>query len=212
MNTFIYKACRNSISTLELLPDSITNETRDGVVNSDFAKFRTNKAKVISIVNPETNEQLDSDCSGYSPSFVYKVGKEVSTIFDPNINKVCGGGIHYFKTYEGALSWYYQHHYKTNGKYIWYYENGQKEFEHNYKDGMENGQGTRWHPNGQKWWEFNYKEGLRDGKQEEWRENGQKLHKYHYKGGILDGKQEEWYENGQKDYECNYKDGLILGD
>ncbi len=208
--SLVYKACKNSVVTLELLSDSITNEQRDGVVDSNFAKFRTNKVKVISIINPETDEQLDKDCSVYDHNFVYKDGQIIKTIFERNINMICGGGIHYFKTYEGALSWYYRDHIKTNGKCNRYYDNGQKELEYNYKDGKIKGKLIRWGENGLKWSEHNYKDGQKDGKQEGWYDR-QKQYEYHYKDGKKDGKQEEWHENGQKSYKCNHKDGEMNG-
>ena len=165
--SIIYKACKNSIVTLELLPDSLTNEDRTGVVNSDFAKFRTNKAKVISIVNPETKEQLDRDYSMYDPTFVYTVGEVIICEFDSNINKVCSSGIHYFKTYEASLSWYYNYRKPyTDRKYIGYHDSGQKSYEHSYKDGVREGKQEAWYENGQKQYEDYYKEG--------WYENRQK--------------------------------------
>ena len=39
--------------------------------------------------------------------------------------------------------------YKKNGLYIEYYDNGQKEYAENYKDGKLNGKWTSWHENGQ---------------------------------------------------------------
>src|SRR3989304_1275169 len=56
----VYKAGANSIITLELLPNSKTNETRSNVYDPNFAKFRTNKAKVISIIHDETNDIIDN--------------------------------------------------------------------------------------------------------------------------------------------------------
>jgi len=55
-----------------------------------------------------------------------------------------------------------------------WYENGQKEFEGNYKDGKLDGKWTLWHENGQKSAEVNYKDGKEDGKWTWWYENGQK--------------------------------------
>jgi len=46
-----YKACRNSIVTLELLEDTKNNEKRKNVVNDKYAKFRCDGAKVVNITN-----------------------------------------------------------------------------------------------------------------------------------------------------------------
>ncbi len=89
MSNLRYKACRNSIVTLELLPDSRTNEARTDVVNPNFAKFRTNKAKVVSIVNPGTEEEMTADISEYDKRFSYEVGGIVSADFDSDLETVC---------------------------------------------------------------------------------------------------------------------------
>ena len=107
----VYKACRNSIVTLQLLSDSVTNESRKDVINPDQAYFRTDKAKVIKLVNPVTTQNFIEDVSIYDPNFIYKKGEIVSTQFDPNLDVVEGKGIHYFKTYEAARSWYFYHNY-----------------------------------------------------------------------------------------------------
>ena len=214
---FVYKACKKSIVTLQLLPDSITNESRRFVVDPDHAKFRTNKAKVIKLVNPSTNESLDQDVSIHDSNFIYTVGTIVSTHFDPNLDKVCRKGIHYYKTYEAALSWYYGmtgNNY-TTGTYRGWYESGQKQYESNYKDGKKDGK-EEWYPdgkqegwyeNGQKKYEDNWKAGKKDGTYREWYENGQEKCEVNYKKGKMDGKEKRWYEDGQKRCEWNYKDG-----
>lgn len=207
MSNIVYKACQNSIVTMELLPDSITNEEI-----SNVAKFRTNKVKVVSIVNPETNEKLIKDCSIYDETFIYEVGKIIETDFNSDIHVVCSEGIHYFKTYEAALDWYNMNRDnrnsdKTNGRYIEYYENGQKFSEKNYKGEKMDGKQKWWYVNGKKYYEVYYKDGKMDGKEENYFSNGQKCYENNYKDEKMDGKQERWYENGQKEYEWNYKNG-----
>ena len=80
---------------------------------------------------------------------------------------------------------------------IWY-ENGQKWWEVNYKDGEVDGLATRWYENGQKHYEANYKDGMEDGLKTYWYENGQKRE---------EGLWTNWHENGRKNKEGNYKDG-----
>ena len=197
----IYKACKNSIVTLKLLSSSVTNENRRHVVNPDFAKFRTDKARVISIVNPETEEKLAEDSSMYRDDFVYKVGKIVKSHFNPDINRVCGGGIHYFKTKETALSWFYQqtHNKYSDGKSAGWHENGQKRYEGSYKDGKMDGKWTNWYDNGQKKNEGSHKDGYSNGKWTGWYSNGQKAYEQSYKDGKRDGKRTEWALKTYKD-------------
>jgi len=57
--------------------------------------------------------------------------------------------------------------YKNNKKIkqIWYYENRNKIFEYNYKNGKLNGKQYRWDENGKLYFEYNYKDGEQNGKQ-----------------------------------------------
>ena len=188
----IYKACQNSIVTMELCEDSLTNEKRKDVFDPLHAKFRTNKVKVISIVDPITKVKMDEDRSIHTKTFIYKIGETIiENRYSPDINEICAAGIHYFKTYEAALSWYYRNtsnEIKKDGTYIGWYDNGQKDYEKNYKDDKLDGLCQEWYENGQKDYEYNYKDGKLDGLYQIWYENGQKLC-------------QGWYENGQKHYE-----------
>ncbi len=156
--TFVYKACRNSIVTLQLLPDSVTNESRENIHDPNHAKFRTDEAKVIDIVNPLTNESLSQDVSLYDPHFIYKKGEIISTYFDRKPDIVCGDGIHYFKTYEAALSWYVREkNIKLDGSWRNWDEGGQLKYEKTYKNGKEDGTCRRWYNSGQMASEWTYK-------------------------------------------------------
>ena len=90
-----------------------------------------------------------------------------------------------------------------------FYENGQKEMEWNYKDGMKEGLRTEWYENGQKKAEATFKDGKREGLRTKWHESGQKKKKGNYKDGKEDGLYTNWYESGQKRYEGKYKDGKL---
>ena len=98
---------------------------------------------------------------------------------------------------------------KLSGDYISYDENGQKEFEGTYKNGLKDGKWTEWYTqsDGSKMEERIYKEDIIDGKWTRWYKNGQKSSEKTYKDGKPDGLYTEWYENGQKKFEWTYKDG-----
>jgi hypothetical protein len=99
-----YKAVRPShIATLELLPDSISNEQRK-VIDSDHARYRCDKARVIAINHVLTGVLTDTAYSWHMQNFSYKVGDIVSTDFGPDLDNCCEPGIHYFKTHESAVS------------------------------------------------------------------------------------------------------------
>ncbi len=208
-----YKACRNSIVTLELLNDSVTNEKRKWVVDADHAKFRCNKAKVIDITNVKTGELMEGDLSIYFASFTYPLGEEVNvTYFDENLDDVCTGGIHYFKTKEAAFSWFYsqQDEYFPDGKQTTWYENGQKKIEQTFKGGLRDGKRISWYENGHKSYECTYKNGEKDGKWTQWHYNGNKLSEGTYKDGYKNGKWTEWWDNGQIKFEETYNGGIIV--
>ncbi len=206
-----YKACRNSIVMLELLEDSKTNEKRDDVVNDKYAKFRCDKAKVIDITNVKTGETMEKDLSIWNRGFDYTVGEIVKTDFNTNLNVICTVGIHYFKTKEAALSWFYR---KSSiifpdGKWIWWYENGDKSSEGTYKDGKEDGKWIGWYKyvRGKKEYEETYKDGVLEGKWTGWHRNGQKNSEGTFKDGKMDGKWIHWYDNGNKKHEWEYCEG-----
>ena len=203
-----YKACRNSIVTLELLNSSVTNEKRNGVVDNRYAKFRCDKAKVVNITNVETGEKMENDISIYDPSFYYRMGEIVKpNFYGKYIHKICSNGIHYFKTKEAALSWFYRQTYFPDGKWTMWYENGQKYSEGTLKNGEKNGEWIHWHDNGQKGSEGTWKNGNLDGKWIDWWDNGNKQTEGTWKNGKREGKQIDWYENGQKESEHTYKNG-----
>nr|QBK91588.1 MAG: hypothetical protein LCPAC302_02080 [Pithovirus LCPAC302] len=185
----VYKACKNSIVILELLPDSINNESRKDVLNPSYAGFRTNKAKVISLVHPITNKEIKQDISIYSSNFVYKIDMIVQ---EPDfnleeLNYASSEGIHYFKTYEAAISWWYRKNEKfpLNGVVTyWYLENGTKQLEKHYKDGKTNGIYTQYWPNGNKMCEMNFKEGRKDGSFTLWYSSGKIESKGYYKNNF----------------------------
>ena len=70
------------------------------------------------------------------------------------------------------------------------------------------GKSFRLFDNGQKCYEVNYKDGKNDGLYVEWYENGQKRIESNMKNGKPDGVWVNWHENGRKKSEINWKDGI----
>lgn len=194
----IYKACINSIVTMRLLPDSITNEERAGVTNPNFAKFRTNKVKVVSIIDPNTMERKNKARSLCDSTFTYMVDSTIVVHFNIDIDKVCSSGIHYFKTREAALSWYYLHHEKIEGKHVAYNDNGGKTYKFVYSD-KKQVESVSYYPNGKKHCKRRYNDAGIE-KEEGWYDNGQKAYEDNYENGKKRGKDEGWWKNGQKRY------------
>ena len=69
------------------------------------------------------------------------------------------------------------------GKVFDFYENGQKRFESNWKNGEMNGLSMIWYENGQMKNESNWKDGKADGVYVDWHENGQKMYEGTNKNG-----------------------------
>jgi len=204
-----YKACKNSIVTLELLDNTINNEKRNNVVNDKYAKFRCDKAKVVNITNVKTGEPMEHDVSIRDDKFVYSLGEIIETVFNTNIDEVCSEGIHYFKSKEAALSWFYNQNdqNRPDGKWIDWHQNGQKDSEGTIKDEEQDGKWIYWYENGQKLVEGTYKNGIEHGKWIWWESNGNKRSEETFKDGKKDGKRTEWWSNGNKKSEGTYKDG-----
>lgn len=81
------------------------NEARTFVCKPDYAKFRCSEAFVISIHRRGVNGKRYKVKVGYSALhyyFVYSTNTVVKTAYDPDIDKVCTSGIHYFKTKRAA--------------------------------------------------------------------------------------------------------------
>lgn len=133
------------IVKLEILGKN--NESRTGIGNSKFAKFRCSKARVLGIydygydfgtnnIHINTTE-FSSAVSIYNQSFQYTVGQIVEVDnYDNNINEVCATGIHYFLSGEVALMYwgrqYIEHINPNTLKLICFYdENGVRYIEQN---------------------------------------------------------------------------------
>jgi len=98
------------------------------------------------------------------------------------------------------------------GKSFELYDNGQKRWEGNFKDGKADGLSVMWFENGQKESEANFKDGKLAGLATTWHENGQKRNEVTFKDGTFVGLEVVWHENGQKAQERNYKNGIIISD
>ena len=69
-------------------------------------KCRTNKAKVLSIVDIDTGEKCKDAFSSYDNSFIYRVGETVTVEdFDENRFNECAPGIHFFIDKEAAINY-----------------------------------------------------------------------------------------------------------
>lgn len=217
---YMYKVCnngkyslRNWIVVMKKCSHTITNEDRKDIVDKNHAKFRANKLMVVKIfnVNSGTCVEYVVNVYMYSKPLRYEVGRVVECDkFDNNIDNVCSGGIHYFKTLITAYYYCCNQICKCDGKWMEWYDNGGKKTEINYKNRVLEGMHTTWHMNGTINIQGNYKNGFKDGLWTTLCWDGCKYHE-NYKLGILDGLFTKWYDNGQKWTEGNFKNGEMYG-
>lgn len=212
--TIVYKSCSGDwIVFLKYESDTNTNETRTNAVDTDYAKYRADKMRVMLIVNKfdaTTTDKISN--SIYAKRITYSVGEVITEInFDTTLNNTCSFGIHYFKKIDEAF--YFElgsDRYKITGLYKEWYENGNLGKKSAYIDGELNGKTTKWRENGDLMSEGNYLDDKRHGAYRSYYENGQIRTNNNYKNGLQHGPQKKWYENGQLFKFANYSEGTLL--
>jgi antitoxin component YwqK of YwqJK toxin-antitoxin module len=93
--------------------------------------------------------------------------------------------------------------------YIWW-DNGNKKYEWNCKNGLKEGLQFGWWENGIKKYEKKFKKEEEDSTQLTWWSNGNLKQKRNFKDGILDGIQRNWRENGTLEHEYSFKDPKLV--
>jgi antitoxin component YwqK of YwqJK toxin-antitoxin module len=100
-----------------------------------------------------------------------------------------------------------------NGKrhrlHTWYYEDGTKHYETNFKEGKQHGLSASFYPDGTKRVETNYKEDKKHGQHRAWNRDGKLIHEEDFQMGT--GKWVLMRDNGTKSSETNYKEGKEHG-
>jgi antitoxin component YwqK of YwqJK toxin-antitoxin module len=180
---YVYKLCHNTcarrawIVVMKKIFDTITNESRDGVINTRYAKFRANKLQVVTIIsyhNPKRRSKKiihKPDCM--FPSTVYIKGHIVEPDkYDYDLNIICSNGIHYFNSIEAA--YYYElMSYDYSGVWKTYRDNGEIFSYCTYKKGIKHGNYVSYYPSGNKNSEGSYVDDVKNG------------HWTHYLGGDV---------------------------
>lgn len=101
-----YKTAGDYLITLFIKKGTLTNLARKDVKCGKTAKFRCEKAQVISIQSWKTGKYCKSVYSDWDKSFCYKVGQKVKDAFNEDINKICTNGIHFFLSPLGAYAYW----------------------------------------------------------------------------------------------------------
>ena len=108
-NTYVYKICCDEwIVIMQRIPNiTQTNEDRIGVVTKKYAKFRASILTVIAIINifdPSITRDriLNNKIVCYTKEYIVGL-PVVPDFYNPNINEICTGGIHFFNSPYGPL-------------------------------------------------------------------------------------------------------------
>jgi len=120
-----------------------------------------------------------------------------------------GHFVYYFKNGKKSSEGEYKNSTKT-GKWTTWFENGQKKETELYKKDKLNGKCSYWHKNGQKRAEGVNIENLAEEIWTYWNKNGNIKAEGSYKKGLKEGKWSYWYENGNiSSFETMKKDKII---
>ncbi len=209
-----YKSARNGrrrvVVTLEIPEDATTNLNRSNIAVKQTAKHRTNKAKVIKIEDNNGRTYTTAESFHFSTKrLIYNVGAIVEEpAFDPDLEKVCAEGIHFFLDYNRAVK--YGLNFANGLNQVWY-ENGQLWYESNTLDNKTEGLFRQWGPSGEKECEVMFVLNKKEGLYQEWHPSGQRVIERFYRANKLHGPYRAWYSSGQLQCEGYYKNGKKHG-
>uniref|UniRef100_A0A6C0EAF7 MORN-repeat protein n=1 Tax=viral metagenome TaxID=1070528 RepID=A0A6C0EAF7_9ZZZZ len=214
----VYKKCNRYILILCKLEDTVTNESREFIIDPKYAKYKANKLRVLKIFDMFTLEEI------------LELKQEYTYVKNEIVEEVT-----YCKTIEVA---YYADNYKlnlTNGKFIEWYENGSKRTEYTLVNGKIDGIYKYWWDNGNLHIMNTMSNGILDGETRvyytngkinilrnyvnnvmngdyyEWYNNEKIKIKCTYINEKKDGTEETWYENGNRKFVCDFKNGIHHG-
>ena len=100
---------------------------------------------------------------------------------------------------------------KLNGECCWYYANGNRQMQAEYKDDLKHGHSLRWYENGSLAEDCWYKAGELDSVYRSYSAKGNLALETYYVDGKLNGKYMKWYDNGQVYQDGQYVDGMMDG-
>ena len=206
INKTRYKSVSVYIVELELLKDSITNESALNQIDKNYTLYSTNKVLVKKIthkLDDNITRQFIKNHNRYDTDFdtVYKVDK----IIDVKKSGAKAMGVHYFLTKDAA---YHYELLKFTEKYTGFHtirlKNGSTYKNVNYIQGKLSGNYEEW-KNNNKILQCTYKNNILDGEYTTWYDNGSLKSKCVYNNDKKNGLGEEWYQNGAKRKKCYYK-------
>ena len=194
-----YKKCQgNRIVKLEILGHN--NQDRK-VQNKSYAKYRCEKAKVLSIYHMDDRSSYDSAVSLYQKEITYKIGEIVCPDNYDKSSRVCSNGIHYFLTERAAYHYNYS---PFNGIHLEYDGDGNLHERCFKKRGKIDGKYEIFGEDKKISLICNYRNGKLHGSYEKFNSQGILILKCEYYDSDLTGKYEIFYDCGQQRMKCHY--------
>lgn len=200
---YVFKSCNNEggivyskfpkewLVIMTETKGTINNEHRSGVIDKNFAKFRANMMEVVAIININKPDlTIDSvknvfEDMDYQEVLEYKVGHIVKcNKYDENIENICSGGVHYYKSLVPAF-YYKRYHSKYTGSVMAWHDNGLQRLDERYILGFNDGIKTVWHSNGKLELVCSYINGVKNGKYTTWQWDGEKDTDLFFKDGYV---------------------------
>jgi antitoxin component YwqK of YwqJK toxin-antitoxin module len=163
--SFVYKLCadqtdektkkRGRIWLVVLQRDekTLTNESRNGVINKNFAKFRGNMFKVVKIIDIENAKTIKTEILNrytFSSDTVFDLKYVVGEIvedkkYDTDINVVCSHGVHFYSSLKAAFCYRTNPDKKYTGLWYGWTSEGDIEFMYRYENGKKVGSSVKWY-------------------------------------------------------------------
>jgi antitoxin component YwqK of YwqJK toxin-antitoxin module len=112
---------------------------------------------------------------------------------------------------EGLKQWCEREDGTQHGPSVFFYPEGGRRAEAQFRDGALDGRYREWHPNGQLALEGSYDRDLRDGGFTLYDEAGHKRSYEEYRRGVQHGKAQVWWPNGRLMLDAAYVDGKRHG-
>jgi antitoxin component YwqK of YwqJK toxin-antitoxin module len=216
--SYVYKYCEGHLVVMQKTEDTLTNESRSGVADPMYAKYRASELMVVRIIrvdhfDPTIDEIINfSRFENYATRMLYQVGTIARPDgFDQNLENVCSNGVHYFKSLERAF--YYGHYtmrYQITGQWVGWGDSGLMTDQSYYVFGRMSGRSKKW-CDGILVRCANYVDGSLDGEMKTYYNDGTVHMISNYKLGYLDGPSVEYLPCGTIRYRGNYSNDMRHG-
>lgn len=206
---------QRALVVLEIPEDGKNNINRTGIYDPIYARYRCDRAKVVSVKDLDTNAEIEGAISMFGHSGQKKilyVKDEIvkSDGYEENPRDSYAAGIHFFLSEEPARHLCLQK--PADGIYKDWYDDGRLAQECFFKDGVLHGECVCWFPNGNLEFKGSYDHGLKHGLHQTWFDTGNLKYEYNYKDDHLHGEVIEYYFNGNMRKRANYNMHKLDGD